>query len=115
MRRRAIQHEELKTGWTIIMEVFSPPRVSTEFKKMGYETSPAADIKLGWDLSTVVGREKLWKQMVQDRPRTILMEPVCRAFSVARASNWTRMDQQTRDQSEREGLEFGFLCAEVAM
>eukprot|EP00959_Pyramimonas_sp_CCMP1952_P449239 9406417-Pyramimonas_sp.AAC.1 len=42
------------------------------------------------------------------------MSPVRRAFSVAFASNWDRMGQSERDETERKGLAFMQLCCEIA-
>eukprot|EP00959_Pyramimonas_sp_CCMP1952_P051128 1068632-Pyramimonas_sp.AAC.1 len=43
------------------------------------------------------------------------MSPVRRAFSVAFASNWSRMDEGERDEVERKGIAFLHLCCEIAL
>eukprot|EP00959_Pyramimonas_sp_CCMP1952_P132533 2771403-Pyramimonas_sp.AAC.2 len=42
------------------------------------------------------------------------MSPVCRAFSVAFASNWNIMIEEERGEVERKGMAFLHLCCETA-
>eukprot|EP00959_Pyramimonas_sp_CCMP1952_P413284 8660204-Pyramimonas_sp.AAC.1 len=83
--------------------------------KRGYRVSPAVDLLTGWDLDSSSGIKRLWDLIKKDQPQCIIMSPVCRAFSVAFASNWSRVDEGERSEVERKGIAFLHLCCEIAL
>ena len=99
-----------------ILELFSPPRVSTAAKKAGFSlTEPSNfDIKVGWDFFDASDRAEFWRVVEEQRPDCILMTPECRPFSTMMDSNWGRMNAEDRERMQTEGLAMFHFCIQVA-
>lgn len=99
-----------------LLELFSPPRVTSEGAKQGFSTTqPAAfDKKVGWNFLDARDRAHLWEVLRSQAPDCVLMTPECKPFSTMMESNWDRMDPVQRDRMQREGLAMYHFCIQVA-
>ena len=65
-----------------IAEVFSPPRLSIEGAKQGFQSSGSFDLEAGWNLSDAVDRRAMWRHLQHTKPFLIILCPLCTMFSV---------------------------------
>eukprot|EP00959_Pyramimonas_sp_CCMP1952_P339357 7107427-Pyramimonas_sp.AAC.1 len=58
---KALQHLQVQENRTLLLELFSPPRVAHEVERRGRLASHAIDMPTGWDLRQASQRAKLWE------------------------------------------------------
>ena len=99
-----------------VLELFSPPRVSTELRARGFAlTKPSNfDRSEGWNFFNPRDRASFWKVMREQEPDCVLMTPECRPFSTMMESNWSRMSKEKCLRLQTEGLAMWHFCVQVA-
>ena len=64
-----------------IIEMFSPPRVTTEAKNWGFRVGEAMDLTIGWDVNIPEHRRKAEEYVDKNEPLVLIGSPPCVAFS----------------------------------
>ena len=97
---RSYRREAQKAGRRIISEMYSPPRVTEELKKMKHKhlvpgfvldlTVMDPDDGKPWDFSRHSKREKALKMVRDQEPYMVIGSPECKAFCTSMALNEAR-------------------------
>ena len=100
-----------------LMELFSPPRITSAAERAGFSvTSPSNfDLKTGWNVMDARDRAMFWETVRTQEPDCILMTPPCLPFSTMMQSNWSRMDPAEVQRLQQEGLVMWQFCIQVAL
>ena len=98
------------------MEIFSPPRMVPEARRMGLPlgSSCSWDLRTGWDSRNPAEVRRLWETLKRDRPWMVILQPECRAFSVMQNINRDRVSEDVRHAAITDGLNDLILCMEIA-
>ena len=89
-----------------VMEMYSPPRVTTQGAKMGLEVGEAMDLTTGWDFRKAADRDRAWAYIGKHNPKLVIGSPMCTMFSKLQAlSGWSE-DKQRKWCEAREHIKF---------
>ena len=102
-----------------VLELFSPPRVTAEIIErecpaIQTTSTPAFDLKTGWDFFDVRHRKRFWDLLREEDPDLTVMTPECKGFSVLMNVNWEKMDPQEAKRLQTKCLAMFQFCIQVA-
>ena len=103
-RRRTFETDvvnALKRMSIDLAEVYSPPRVATQGKKMGLRVGESMDLTTGWDFNKEEDRIKAEKRVDEQKPLVRIGSPPCVAFSQLQT---LIPDSQRKAQQLAEGI-----------
>ena len=110
--RRALEAAIKKNK--IVMEIYSPPRVTAKAKEFGFESGGALDLSTGWDLSRKDHQLKAL-QLIRDlRPALVILSPPCTAFSRLRGLSNFKRDPKVVAEEIRQAQEHVDFSVRVA-
>ena len=88
------------------VELFSPPRVVPHARALGLQVDMdnVFDLTHGWDVRRKDHRQKFRNHQRKRCPKTLMASPVCKAFTLLRQLNRSRMDPQKMKEDLAEGV-----------
>lgn len=87
-----------------VAEIYSPCRVLAHTSTLSLRGELSVDKLTGWDLNTECDRKRLARTLAQRRPRVLVLSPPCTMFSALQATNWFRMQRQSREARWEEAI-----------
>lgn len=104
-------------GQPSIMEIFSPPRMSSQARKFGFDIAGVYDVVFNWDADDPEDVKRLWKDIREKKPYLITMSPPCEMLTTLQ--NLTpahkRKDPQSYHRAVQQAVKYVELCVEVAL
>ena len=100
----------------VIMEVFSPPRLTTLAEKYGFVNGGAYELTTGWDASQSGDVERFLRDIDEKDPYDVSCSPPCGKMSPLQAltSEEKRRDPARFESELKEAISFIVLCLEIA-
>ena len=101
---------------SVIMEVFSPPRLTKWAKEFGFEDGGAYDLQTGWDARQREDVAQLFRDMETKEPFLVSCSPPCGKLSRLQAltPEDKRRDPEKFEREVQEAISFIVLCLVIA-
>lgn len=98
----------------VVMEIYSPPRVTEKAGEFGFESGGALDLSTGWDLSRKDHQRKALQLIQKLRPALVILSPPCTVFSRLRGLSNHKRDPEVVAREVEEGQEHVNFSVRVA-
>ena len=98
----------------VVMEIYSPPRVTEKARDYGFESGGALDLSTGWDLSRKDHQHRALQVIQKTRPALVILSPPCTAFSRLRGLSNHKRDPEVVAREVEEALEHVNFSVRVA-
>eukprot|EP00435_Cladocopium_sp_Y103_P008346 s2034_g2.t1 len=86
-----------------ILEIYSPPRVTSKAEKFGFTAGGALDLSTGWDFCKPSHQKAALRLVNELKPVLLILSPPCTTFSALRHLSNFKRDPATVAREEAEG------------
>ncbi len=94
-------------------EIFSPERIAPHVRALGKSAPRSIDLLTGWDLLNETHQHNLIEDLAKCRPKVLMLSPPCTIFSTLMASNWFRMQPESRQAKACAGIKLLDFAVEL--